>query len=101
MASSYGRRFSGFEEAFGRCAVDGPWQQISPVVGEAAGNPGTTKGERTMNDMKKITKNEEQPALHEVETAELQAIVGGHLVGNHEPPPPFGYGPWPVPTHLQ
>jgi hypothetical protein len=54
-----------------------------------------------MNDSNKITTNDEQAALHEVETAELQGIVGGHLAGHTDPPPPFGYGPWPVPAHLQ
>jgi hypothetical protein len=60
-----------------------------------------------MNDKNKITKNDEQPALHEVETTELQAIVGGHVItfggplGHPDVPPPPGYGPVPVLTHLQ
>jgi hypothetical protein len=52
-----------------------------------------------MNDKNKLTKTEEELALHEVETSELQAIVGGHLAGQKDPPPQNGY-PWPVPSVL-
>jgi hypothetical protein len=81
-------------------AVDLPTQPVTPVVGGAAGHPGTTDGERTMNDTNKLTRTEEEPALHEVETSKLQAIVGGHLAGHTEPPPQNGY-PWPTPALLQ
>jgi len=37
-----------------------------------------------MNDKNKLTKNDEELALHEVETSELQAIVGG--CDPNEPP---------------
>jgi hypothetical protein len=53
-----------------------------------------------MNEKNTLTRTEEEPALHEVQTAELQAVVGGHLAGHVEPPPQNGY-PWPVPAHLQ
>ena len=63
--------------------MDRPEQEVSPVVGESAGDPGT-KGDRRMNDKNKLTKNDEELALHEVETSELQAIVGG--CDPNEPP---------------
>ena len=69
----------GFQGPRKRGAVDDPWQQASPVVGEAAGNPGTTDGERTMNTMNKMTRTEEEPALREVETSKLTEITGGTI----------------------
>jgi hypothetical protein len=75
-------------------------QQVLPVVGGAAGHPGTTFGDRTMTEKNQLTKTEEGTALHEVESAELQAIVGGYLAGHHEPPPPDG-SRWPAPKLLQ
>src|SRR5262249_9775624 len=56
-----------------------PCQQASPVVGEAAGNPGTTNGESMMNTMNKMTRNEEGLALRGVEPTELAEITGGAL----------------------
>ena len=52
-----------------------------------------------MNEKNKLTKPEEELALHEVETSELQAIVGGYDPNNwcgfHPPgwhPPPLSSG---------
>jgi hypothetical protein len=43
-----------------------------------------------MNETNKLTKTEEELALHEVETSELQAIVGGH---DPNEPPGCGFHP--------
>jgi hypothetical protein len=53
-----------------------------------------------MNEKNTMTKTEEELALLEVETSELQAIVGGYLAGHHEPPPPDGTR-WPTPKFFQ
>jgi hypothetical protein len=72
-----------------------PRQQVTPMVGGAAGNPGTTDGDRTMNEKNELTKNDKGPALHEVETAELQAIVGGQAGGHgHSDALLLGGEPW-------
>src|SRR5262249_12961827 len=79
MASSHGRRTSAFEEAVPRDALDGPAQQVSPMVGEVAGHPGMTDRDQMMNAMNQMTKNEKGPALLEVPTSELTEITGGTL----------------------
>jgi hypothetical protein len=76
MAPSHVRRCSGLEEVFARCAVDNSEQKRSPVVGEAARNPGTINGDRKM---KKKTTNERESALHEVNPSELAGITGGTI----------------------
>ncbi len=43
-----------------------------------------------MNETSKLTKIEEELALHEVETSELQAIVGGY---DPNQPPGCGFHP--------
>jgi hypothetical protein len=49
------------------------------MVGEVAGNPGTTDGDQMMNAMNQITRNEKGPALYEMETSELTEVTGGAL----------------------
>ena len=96
MASSDVRWSSGVDEALPRGAVDWPTQPVSPVVGEVAGNPGTTNGDEIMKGMNRMTRNEEGPALRELETSELTEITGGTIwVGD-------GYcvSPWHPPLPL-
>jgi hypothetical protein len=57
-----------------------PSYLVSPVVGSVAGNPGAADRDRSAEARNKMNRNK-VPALHEAETSELQAIVGGHLVG--------------------
>jgi hypothetical protein len=60
------------------------------MVGEVAENPGTPYGDRMMNEKNTMTKTEEELALHEVATSELQAIGGGYDPNN---PPGCGFHP--------
>jgi hypothetical protein len=50
------------------------------MVGEAAGHPGTTEGDRTMNARNERTKDEGR-TWGEVNSSELQGITGGRGYG--------------------
>jgi hypothetical protein len=51
-----------------------------------------------MNKKNELTRKEKGPALHEVETAELEAIVGGQAGGHgHSEALLLGGEPWPQP----